>query len=43
MLAMSPEKATADVHAKLARWNRLHGVRTALGAAATLCLLWASL
>jgi hypothetical protein len=43
MLSMVPSDAPANMHAMLDRWNALHGVRTALGAGATLCLLWATL
>jgi hypothetical protein len=45
LLAMTLDEAEAgrDVHSMLDRWNALHRVRTLLGAAATACLLWASL
>lgn len=43
MLAMDPDNAPADIHLKLARWNRLHAVRTVLGLAATGCLACAAL
>jgi hypothetical protein len=43
MLAMRPREATTETHAMLDRWNALHAVRTALGAGATACFLWAAL
>jgi Anthrone oxygenase len=43
LLAMPVDQAGPDVHSILDRWNALHRVRTLLGAAATVCLLWASL
>jgi hypothetical protein len=43
LLAMTPDEAGPDVHMMLDQWNALHRVRTLLGAAATVSLLWASL
>ena len=41
MLAIAPESADASIREKLAQWNKLHTMRTALGVAATLSLFWA--
>jgi hypothetical protein len=43
LLAMPLDEAGPEVRSMLDRWNALHRVRTLLGAAATMCLLWASL
>lgn len=41
--AIAPEAAGPHSRELIARWAVLHGVRTALGIAATLVFLWASL
>jgi len=43
LLATPAADAGPDVPAMLERWNKLHRVRTLLGAAATASLLWAAL
>ena len=40
LMAMEPASAGPEAHALLARWNRLHAVRTGLGALALACFLW---
>jgi hypothetical protein len=39
--ALAEEQAGPDSRALLASWGRLHAIRTALGATATLAYLWA--
>jgi hypothetical protein len=41
LLASDIDKAGAPVRALVVKWGVLHGVRTALGALATLAFLWA--
>lgn len=41
--AMEPDAAGPESRALLARWGRLHGVRTVLGGLSVAILLWASL
>lgn len=41
LMAANPDEAGAAIRALLLRWNRLHAVRTALGALATICFLFA--
>jgi hypothetical protein len=43
LMAMPVDQAGADSRALIERWGRLHAVRTALGALATVVFLWASL
>jgi Domain of unknown function (DUF1772) len=43
LMAMPVEQAGAESRALIERWGRLHAVRTALGALATVTFLWASL
>ena len=43
LLAMTPDSVGPDLHPMLEQWERLHRVRTLLGAAATACLFWAAL
>ena len=38
---IAPEAANADTRALIVKWGGLHGVRTMLGAAATILFLWA--
>jgi uncharacterized membrane protein len=40
--AIDPANAPPEARALLQRWAALHAVRTALGVAATLVFLWAS-
>jgi anthrone oxygenase-like protein len=41
LLATDPDKAGPQTRALIVKWGALHGVRTALGALATLAFLWA--
>jgi hypothetical protein len=41
LLATEPGQAGPQTRALVVRWGALHGVRTALGALATLAFLWA--
>jgi hypothetical protein len=41
LMATDPTSAGSASRALLVKWNRLHAVRTGLGAAATLSFLWA--
>jgi hypothetical protein len=41
LLATEPDQAGPPTRALVVRWGALHGVRTALGALATLAFLWA--
>jgi hypothetical protein len=41
LLATNPDQAGPPTRALVVRWGALHGVRTALGALATLAFLWA--
>ena len=43
LMAIEPKNAGPDSRALIERWATLHAVRTALGFAATLIFLWASL
>lgn len=43
LMATPVEAAGVETRVLIERWGRLHAVRTALGAAATLVFLWASL
>jgi hypothetical protein len=41
LMATEPAHADGETRRLLARWNRLHGMRTALGALAVMSFLWA--
>ena len=41
LLATEPDRAGPQTRALVLKWGALHGVRTALGALATLAFLWA--
>jgi hypothetical protein len=41
LLATAPEQASPQTRALVVKWGRLHAVRTALGALATIAYLWA--
>ena len=41
LLATEPDQAGPQTRALVVKWGALHGVRTALGALATLAFLWA--
>ena len=41
LLATEPDKAGPQTRALIVKWGALHGVRTALGALATVAFLWA--
>jgi hypothetical protein len=41
LLAVDPAQASATTRAMLVRWGHLHGVRSALGLAATAAFFWA--
>lgn len=41
LLATEPDKAGPQTRALVVKWGALHGVRTALGALATIAFLWA--
>ena len=41
LLATDPEKAGPQTRALIVRWGAIHGVRTVLGALATVAFLWA--
>ena len=43
LMALDPADAGSESRALIERWARLHAVRTALGVAATVLFLWASL
>jgi hypothetical protein len=43
LLATDPGKAGPQTRALIVKWGALHGVRTALGALATVAFLWACL
>jgi hypothetical protein len=38
--ATAPDQAGPQTRALVVKWGKLHGVRTALGALATVCFLW---
>jgi hypothetical protein len=42
LMAMPPDRPGADCRPLIEHWGRLHAVRSALGAAAMLCFLWAA-
>jgi hypothetical protein len=41
LMATEPAQANAQTRALIAKWGRLHAVRTALGFSATIVFLWA--
>jgi uncharacterized membrane protein len=41
LMAADPVTAGAETRALIVRWNRLHAIRTLLGAAAVICFLFA--
>jgi hypothetical protein len=41
LLATEPDRARPETRALVVKWGALHGVRTALGALATVAFLWA--
>jgi hypothetical protein len=41
LLGTEPDQAGSQTRALIVKWGALHGVRTALGALATVCFLWA--
>jgi hypothetical protein len=41
LLATDPDQASPQTRALIVKWGALHGVRTALGALATIAFLWA--
>ena len=41
LLATDPDKGGPQTRALIVRWGAIHGVRTALGALATVAFLWA--
>jgi hypothetical protein len=41
LLATDPDKAGPQTRALIVKWGAIHGVRTALGALATVAFLWA--
>ncbi len=43
LMAINPANASSTSRALIEKWGRLHAVRTALGFAATLTFLWASM
>jgi uncharacterized membrane protein len=43
LMATDPASAGPEIRAMIERWGSLHAVRTALGLAASLAFLWASL
>ncbi|HYZ41904.1 MAG TPA: DUF1772 domain-containing protein [Stellaceae bacterium] len=43
LMAVDPAQAGAESRTLIRKWGRLHAVRTALGFAATVVFLWASL
>jgi Domain of unknown function (DUF1772) len=43
LLATDPEKAGLQTRALIVKWGAIHGVRTVLGALATVAFLWACL
>jgi hypothetical protein len=43
LMAMAPETATSEARSLIIAWGRLHAVRSALGVAATLIMLKASM
>jgi hypothetical protein len=43
LMAIEPAAADAESRAMIERWGSLHAARTALGVAAALVFLWASL
>jgi Anthrone oxygenase len=43
LMAMDPASAGPECRALVVRWGWLHGVRSVLGAAATLIFLWAAI
>jgi hypothetical protein len=43
LLATEPDRAGSQTRALVVKWGALHGVRTALGALATVAFLWAGL
>jgi hypothetical protein len=43
LLATEPDRAGPQTRALVVKWGALHGVRTVLGALATVAFLWASL
>jgi hypothetical protein len=43
LMATDPAQAGTETRSLIGKWARLHAVRTALGIAATILFLWASI